>query len=219
MQAAYLFAVGPLAWAAFTIFFLGIAAQLVRTFIFATAKDPEVVRYLDLRYGLRSILAWIVPFKARSWKIHPLLTVVTFTFHICLILVPVFLSAHVILLDQIWGLDYWRLPNQASDWMTVFVLLCCLFFMGRRLLLQEVRFVTTFQDWIILVLIFLPFLTGFLAYHQWFDYKLMLVVHIISGEILLASIPFTRLSHIFYGPLMRAYIGSEFGKIRKARDW
>jgi len=219
MQAAYLFVVGPLAWLAFGIFFLGIAAQLVRTFIFATAKDPEVVRYLDLRYGLRSVLAWVIPFKARSWKIHPLLTVVTFTFHICLILVPVFLSAHVILWDQFWGVDYWRLPDSVADWMTVFVLLCCVFFVARRLHRPEVRFVTTLQDWIILGLIFLPFFTGFLAYHQWFDYQVMLIAHIVSGEILLASIPFTRLSHIFYGPLMRAYIGSEFGKVRKARDW
>jgi nitrate reductase gamma subunit len=47
----------------------------------------------------------------------------------------------------------------------------------------------------------------------------MLVLHIVTGEIMLAAIPFTRLSHMFYAPFTRAYIGSEFGAVRHARDW
>jgi hypothetical protein len=64
-----------------------------------------------------------------------------------------------------------------------------------------------------------PFLTGFVAYHQWFDYPLFLVLHILSGEILLMAIPFTRLSHMLFSPFTRAYMGSEFGNVRHARDW
>jgi hypothetical protein len=41
----------------------------------------------------------------------------------------------------------------------------------------------------------------------------------LAGEIMLAAIPFTRLSHMVFSPLTRAYAGSEFGKIRRARDW
>jgi nitrate reductase gamma subunit len=50
-------------------------------------------------------------------------------------------------------------------------------------------------------------------------YDIMFILHILSGEILLAAIPFTRLSHMIYAPFTRAYMGSEFGGVRHARDW
>ena len=41
-----------------------------------------------------------------------------------------------------------------------------------------------------------------------------------AGEIYaLLAIPFTRLSHMLFSPFTRAYMGSEFGKVRMARDW
>ncbi len=36
---------------------------------------------------------------------------------------------------------------------------------------------------------------------------------------MLVAIPFTRLSHMLFAPLTRAYMGSEFGGIRHAKDW
>ena len=64
-----------------------------------------------------------------------------------------------------------------------------------------------------------PFVTGFVAYHQWINYPLFLNLHILSGEIMLAAIPFTRLSHMIFAPFTRAYMGSEFGAVRHAKDW
>jgi nitrate reductase gamma subunit len=72
---------------------------------------------------------------------------------------------------------------------------------------------------LVLALVAFPFVTGFLAYHQIGDYKFMIILHILSGEIWLAAIPFTRLSHMVMAPFTRGYIGSEFGAVRKARDW
>jgi hypothetical protein len=36
---------------------------------------------------------------------------------------------------------------------------------------------------------------------------------------MLAVIPFTRLVHMVFAPLTRAYMGSEFGGVRHAQDW
>ena len=47
----------------------------------------------------------------------------------------------------------------------------------------------------------------------------MAIAHILSGEIMIAAIPFTRLIHMIFFPFTRGYIGSEFGGIRHARDW
>ena len=42
---------------------------------------------------------------------------------------------------------------------------------------------------------------------------------ILSGEIMLAAIPFTRLSHMLLYVFNRGYIASEFGAVRKVQDW
>jgi hypothetical protein len=36
---------------------------------------------------------------------------------------------------------------------------------------------------------------------------------------MLVAIPFTRLSHMLFSIFTRAYMGSEFGKVRHAQDW
>jgi hypothetical protein len=72
---------------------------------------------------------------------------------------------------------------------------------------------------VILLLVAAPFVTGYFAYHQWFNYPLFLNLHIFSGEIMLVAIPFTRLSHMIFSPFTRAYMGSEFGAVRHAKDW
>jgi len=83
----------------------------------------------------------------------------------------------------------------------------------------EVKYVTSASDFAIILLAAAPFVTGILAYHQVLGTQLMTILHIVSGEAMLAAIPFTRLSHMLYAPLTRAYIGSEFGAVRHARDW
>jgi nitrate reductase gamma subunit len=182
-------------------------------------KDPLVFEYMDWKYGLRSIVNWLIPFRAVNQRKHPVLTVVTFVFHICLILLPIFVMAHVMLWEYYHGFSFASLPDSVADVMTVIVILGGLFFAVRRAALREVRFVTTWRDWLVLAVVLAPFVTGFLAYHQIGNYKYMIIGHILSGEIWLAAIPFTRLSHMLFAPFTRAYIGSEFGAVRKAKDW
>ena len=78
---------------------------------------------------------------------------------------------------------------------------------------------TSASDYVILAIVAAPFVTGFFAYHQWFAYRSFMILHILTGEIMLVAIPFTRLSHMIYSPFTRAYMGSEFGAVRHARDW
>lgn len=219
MHAVYGFVVGPLAWIAGAVFVFGSIYKIYRMYDLARKKDPFVIEYMSLKYGLRSILNWSIPFNPVNSRKHPFVTIVTFLFHFCLLFTPVFLTAHVILWDYYHGISFWSLPEHAADVMTVIVILSCVFFGVRRFIRPEVRYVTTVQDWLLLVVVLMPFLTGFLAYHQIGNYKFMIILHILCGEIWLASIPFTRLSHMLLAPFMRAYIGSEFGAVRKARDW
>jgi nitrate reductase gamma subunit len=219
MREIYNFVSGPLAWLAFILFFGGCLYRLIRLFMLVKEKEPFIFTYMSWKYSLRSIFHWIIPFGTVNWRRHPILTVVTFVFHIGLVIAPIFLLAHVILLDDAVNLSWWALPDAWADVLTVVVIIGCLFFLVRRLTQPEVKFVTSASDFVILTIVAAPFITGFIAYQQWIDYPVMMVLHVVAGEVLLVAIPFTRLSHMLFSPFTRAYMGSEFGKVRHARDW
>jgi nitrate reductase gamma subunit len=209
---------GPLAWAALLVFFLGTLYRIVSMLIEAR-KDKVVYPYMSLKYGLRSLMHWLVPFGSVNMRKRPVMTVVTFVFHISLVLTPIFLLAHIVLVYESWRIQWWSMPEGVSDVLTVLVVLGCVFFLVRRIVAPEVKNVTYLSDYVLLSLVVLPFLSGFLAYHQLGPYHSMLIAHILTGEILLVAIPFTRLSHMFFFFFTRAYMGSEFGNVRNARDW
>jgi nitrate reductase gamma subunit len=219
MHDIYNFVSGPLAWVAFIVFFAGCLYRLIKLIVLANKKEKFIFTYMSWKYSLRSILHWIIPFATENWRRHPVLTIVTFAFHISLIIAPIFLLSHIILWDESWSISWWALPDSVADMMTLIVIGGCIFFLVRRLKLEEVQYVTSASDYIILAIVAAPFVTGFMAYHQWFGYRFFVILHIVCGEIMLVAIPFTRLSHMIFSPLTRAYMGSEFGGVRHAKDW
>jgi nitrate reductase gamma subunit len=218
MHALYAIVAGPLAWVAFILFCGGILLRLVRMLLHVNKTEKFIFSYMSLKYALRSIIHWLIPFATVNWRRHPVLTVVTFVFHICLVITPIFLLAHIVLWDEAWNLSWWSLPDGTADIMTVLVIAGGIFFCLRRMTQPEVRFVTDASDYLLLIITAAPFVTGFLSYHDvggaW-----MTIAHMFAGEIMLAAIPFTRLSHMIFSVFTRGYMGSEFGKVRHARDW
>ncbi|MCP4368554.1 MAG: nitrate reductase, partial [Deltaproteobacteria bacterium] len=100
MHDLYNFVTGPLAWAAFIVFIAGSLYRLINMFYLVHKKEKFIYTYMSLKYSFRSIFHWIIPFATLNWKRHPVLTIVTFAFHICLIITPVFLLSHAILWDE-----------------------------------------------------------------------------------------------------------------------
>jgi nitrate reductase gamma subunit len=214
----YSFVSGPLVWIAFIIFLGGMTYQFVRMVV--TAKDDKVVYpYMSLKYGARSLLHWVVPFGSKNMRIRYETTIITFAFHICLVLLPIFLTAHVVMFSAAWGPSWATVSDATADGLTIVVILGGIFFLLRRVMLPEVRYVTFASDYALLAVAVAPFVTGFMASMQWFDYETMVVIHIITGCLMLIVIPFTRLSHMLFFPFTRAYMGSEFGYVRHAKDW
>lgn len=207
-----------LVWIAFAVFVIGLAYQFVRMIQLAK-KDKVIFPYMTVKHSLRSLLHWVVPFASKNMRIRYETTIVTFFFHLCLVLLPIFLTAHVVMFAFAWGPSWATVSSALADWLTVLVLLAVVFFLLRRLMLPEVRFVTFPSDYLLLAIAAAPFVTGFIARHQWFDYETMVLIHMIAGAIMLMAIPFTRLSHMLFFPFTRAYMGSEFGAVRNAKDW
>ncbi len=219
MLELYNFVSGPLAWAAFAIFILGCMIRILHLFVLLVKKEAFIFTYMSLKHAGRSLFHWSIPFGTENMRRHPIMTVVTYAFHVCLILTPLFLLAHVVLWEDAWPFAWGYLPEWLTDIMTLVVIFGCLFFLIRRLTVPEVQYVTSVSDYVIIAIVAAPFVTGFFAYHQWFNYPLMMILHIVTGEIMLVAIPFTRLVHMVLAPFTRAYMGSEFGNVRHAKDW
>jgi len=219
MHSLYNFVSGPLVWVAFTVFVGGSLLRLVHMLYLVYKKERFIFSYMSLKYSLRSIIHWIIPFASVNMRKHPVMTVATFAFHICLMITPIFLLSHIILIGESWDMSWIALPDSTADIMTIIVIITCLFFLIRRLKSPEVQYVTSASDYWLLAIVVAPFITGFYAYHQGPGYEISLILHILSGEIMLIAIPFTRLSHMIFSIFSRAYTGSEFGGVRHARDW
>jgi len=209
---------GPLAWVALIIFALGSLYRI--GFLLYTGKKETVLdASKQTADAARSILHGLVPFGSTYMRKQPLFTIISFLFHLCVIILPIFLLAHIVLWYESWGIQWWSLPDLPADLMTLGVILACIYFLLRRLLNREAKQVTRPLDIGLLIIILLTFLTGFLAYHQWGPYRPVLILHILSSETLLVVLPFSKLGHMLFFAFSRAYMGSEFGKVLKTRDW
>jgi nitrate reductase gamma subunit len=214
----YNFVSGPLVTIAFAVFIGGLIYTFVTTYKLAK-KERVVLPTFSAKYGLRSLLHWGIPFRNRNTQLRPIFTIISFTFHITLLATPIFLFAHNMLLEKAFGFSLPALPEILTDLMTVVVILAVGFFFIRRLVVPVVRYVSDAKDYLMLLIVVAPFVTGFLAYHQLLPSEQIQTLHIISGALWLMVIPFTRIVHMLWWPFTRAYMGSESGAVRHSRDW
>jgi nitrate reductase gamma subunit len=218
-HAIYRFLYGPALWFSMSVFLGGLALRLGYLYRLSRRKDPVIYNHASFRWGLKSILFWLVPWATVSMRSQPVFTGVVFVFHSCLLAVPLFLNAHNVLWDEAFGVSLWSMPDAWADGLTLVFLAATLFVVVRRSVRPEVRILTSAWDYTLIALTALPFLTGFLAYHQIGPYELMLPLHIGLAEILLIVIPFSKLAHMLLFFFSRAFIGFELGARRGARSW
>lgn len=209
---------GPLVWIALIVFVAGTLSRLAMIAI-TIRKDKTVLPAMSFKFSARSLFHWLLPFGSRSMRMRPFFSALSYAFHVCLLVLPLFVMGHAVLWQESWAVRWWSLPALVADLMTAVVIFAGLVFLLRRILSPEVRNVNTWWDYVVLCIAVAPFLTGFIAYHQWLPYKTIITLHIMTGAIWLVAIPFTWLQHMFVFFFSRSFMGSEFGAVRNARDW
>lgn len=211
----YGFVTGPLLWLSFGIFFIGCIYRIIWYFKGLAWNLDRVAYKAHLSHGIRgairSIFFWLVPFGTISWRAKPVMTILFFTFHIGLVVTPIFLLAHNMILNERWGFSLPTLPGGVADGLTIAVMVAFVGLVMRRIALPEVRILTTAYDYLVLVITVLPFVTGYLSSHQYAGSEFWLISHILSGELFLVAIPFTKLSHFVLFFCSRAQLGMDFG--------
>lgn len=196
---------GPLVWVAFLVFIFGTAYQVYR---FYRLSRPKGRYRLRIPFGkppkepgadpAEPELTWWQQVQLSVAGKNPVMIAVTTLFHLALVLTPLFVLGHNVLLDVAWEVSLPSLPEAVADGLTVLVIAGGLFFLLRRLFLARVRAISTTYDYLVLLIATAPFLSGFLAYHHIFDYDTVVLLHMLSGEIMLMAIPFTKLIHMPY---------------------
>jgi len=215
----YEFVTGPLVWISFGIFIVGMIYKIISLIRLTYKKDKVVFNHFSVGWSINSIIHWLIPFGSRGMRERPAFTILTFVFHICLLATPIFLLAHNMLWESKWNISWWSMSEGVADYMTILFILAAIGMACRRIAYPDVRIVTTSYDFVMLAIVAAPFITGYFASHHWFHYKTMLIIHVLCGEIMLITIPFSKLSHMLLFLLTRAHIASEMGQRRGAVTW
>ena len=166
---------------------------------------------LGIRGAVRSIGYWLLPYGTQSWRNNPFFTLLVFLLHIGLLFTPVFLLGHNVLLQERWGFSLPTISESTADLLTMLVIVSAVFLVLRRIALTEVRIITDVKDYFMIAVAAAPFITGLIAHYQVGNYQIWLIAHILSGELLLIAIPFTKLSHFVLFFMSRAQLGMDYG--------
>ncbi len=213
----YSFVEGPLLWLAFIVFIVGSILRVAMFFFSSLKRDTIIYQHFSWKYIFATLVRWVLPLNKDVVK-NPVVTILGYIFHLCLIIVPIWYSGHITLWEESRFEWSWSsIPNGLADWMTLVFLAIAIFFLLRRIFSADIRLISTFSDYFLLVVTALPFVTGYFLVHGtldgvgfWGDN--MQLIHMLSGELMLILIPFTKLSHYVLFFFSRGSTGIEFGR-------
>jgi nitrate reductase gamma subunit len=179
------------------IFVLGTLWRLIEIYSLGRKPDLAVPRHRSGASGLHTMFRRSVP-PPGMFNRSATSYVAGYVFHIGLFVIVFLFAQHIRLIRDLTGLSWPGLPTQFIDATAVVTLATMLLVLVERINKPVKRFISTFGDYAGWTLTFLPVLTGYLASrHLMLPYTAMLAVHILSVELLLIFLPFTKLIHVF----------------------
>ena len=198
---------GPLFRLAFCLMALGLLRLVLLTLIgISEAYRRNSDRIVDWKTVARQTLGWLVP-AGRLWHARPLYSTTSFLFHAGLLVVPLFLAAHVRLWRGALGFAWPGLPRQFADYLTLLTIATALALFCGRTFYHAARTLSRLQDYVWPLLLALPFATGYLCGHAALGpeaYQGMMLVHVYSADLILIMIPFSKIAHCVLAPFSQA---------------
>lgn len=202
---------GPGLDMAIGIFLLGVIWRLFEIYSLGRKKDLSAPRVVAGASGMHTVFRRSLPAPGMM-KLAPVTYIGGYVFHIGLAIVVFLFAPHIKLIQSLLGISWPGLPSQVVDLVTVVTIAAMLVVLADRINRPVKRYLSTFQDWFTWTLTFLPLLTGWMAVrHMVFPYTTMLALHILSVELLLVFLPFTKLFHAFTAFGSRWYSGTVNG--------
>jgi nitrate reductase gamma subunit len=179
------------------IFLLGVLWRLFEIYSLGRKKDLSAPRHTSGASGLNTVFRRSIP-PPGMLKRSPVSYIGGYIFHIGLAIIIFLFAPHILLIKNLTGLSWPGLPSQFVDLAAVVTMAAMVVVLIDRINKPVKRFLSTFEDWFTWAVTFLPVLTGWMAVqHLLLPYTTMLALHILSVEILLIVLPFTKLFHVF----------------------
>ncbi len=218
---------GPFVWMSLVLCIVG---TMVRTLqlISLTKVEKRNIRIQrpaaikqksNQNFSAKNLSRFFSDLKLTIIGTSPVTIVVSCMFHLCLIITPIFLLAHNILIEEAVGFSLFSFSEHFADRLTFIFLICAAYFLIRRVFLPRLRAISSVYDYIILAVTTAPFLTGYLVYDQVFDYKIMIILHMLAGELMLIAIPFTKIYHMFFFFIGRFVLIHQHTLGKGSRTW
>jgi hypothetical protein len=192
-------------------FLFGISFRVAQTLLLGRQRDLAPARGNKFSAGVATIF--------RRSFFHPGMTYRTYftliagyTFHLAWLVCLFFLSQHILFFESVLGFGWPGFNNVIIDISTVLAMAALIAVLIHRFMDPVMRLLTDYQDYLTWTLTILPLLTGFEIIHPMLlSYQTALALHLISVELLLIAIPFTKLSHMITIFISRWYNGALAG--------
>jgi nitrate reductase gamma subunit len=193
---------GPLFRIALTVMVLGLAYRVAVVVVqIATAWLRAADRRLPGADIVAATVGWLLP--VRLLRSRPIYSAASFLFHIGIIVVPLFLAGHVALLAGVLPGAWPTLNPALADGLTLACLAALVVLLVGRVVVRSSRKLTRIRDVLLLVVLLLTVLFGYLAAHPTqspFAARIMLLFHILGGNLVLVLIPTTKIAHCVLYP-------------------
>ena len=192
------FAKGPLFTITFLIMILGLARLVLIQIYSLFITKGRRLKNAPWKNIFSDLATWMLPVR-HLIKGTILFSLVSFIFHITAILVTVFLTDHIVLWEDYLNINLPSIGKSVADLLTLVTIGCILILLGCRIFVRRQRAMSQKMDYVLLIMVLLPFLLGYLAGHpnvNPFLWQTTMLLHILSAEALFVVIPFTKLAHI-----------------------
>ncbi len=205
---------GPVFRACFLLMLLGIARVILISLVnVASMVRVSKVNHREVpwREVFKATLSWAIPIKS-GFQQKRLFSFLSMVFHVTIIVTPIFLGAHLMLWERGIGLTFPAIGNQLADYLTLIAIGTGVAIFVSRVVSKESRALSRVQDYLLPLLITATFVMGYLAMHPGinpFNYTSTMFWHVLGGNIVLLTIPFTKISHVGLFPLSQTI--SELG--------
>jgi nitrate reductase gamma subunit len=203
---------GPMFEWAVAIFALGMIARIVEIFVLGRAPNYAEPRAGEWGPGFRTVLTRSVT-DPGTFRRAPFNVVVGWVWHVGFLIALLLFIPHIEMFKSVLGIHWGGLPNPIVDAATAITIVALVAVLVHRLNHPVMKHISTTGDYVAWTVTFLPLLTGYIAYHRLINpYPLALGMHILTAEIFLIVLPFTKLTHIFTAFIARWYNGAIFGR-------
>lgn len=206
------FARGPgLQWSV-AIFAFGVVFRFLAMWLLGRRRDLAEARAGAFLAGLRTVATRSLP-SPEERKDGGFVIIGSWIFHLGFVITLFFLVPHIDLFRAVLGFGWPGLPRAVIAFSAILAIVAMVALLVHRFFHPVRRFLATAADYVAWTVTFLPLFTGYLAAHSpVISYTTTLALHILSFELFLVVIPFTKLMHMFTVWLSRWYSGATAGR-------